>query len=110
MPVVFINGYVEGLDAPFFSTDDRAAMRHRRRPTWSSSATRTIGLAIGPARFAPSHDKREGFVEALGDELGLSEAEARGWIAEGLFTVEGGAAAARALSTGAPRPSCAART
>ena len=29
--------------------------------------------------------------------LGLSEAKARGWIAEGLFTVEGGAAAARAL-------------
>jgi alanine racemase len=96
MPVVFINGYVEELDGPFFSTDDRAAMRIAVSHLVQLGHT-TIGLAIGPARFAPSHNKREGFVEALGDELGLSESEARGWIAEGLFTVEGGAAAARAL-------------
>jgi LacI family repressor for deo operon, udp, cdd, tsx, nupC, and nupG len=68
MPVVFINGYVEGLSAPFFSTDDRAA---RIAVTHLSHlGRRTIGLAIGPARFVPSHHKREGFVEALRDELG----------------------------------------
>jgi LacI family repressor for deo operon, udp, cdd, tsx, nupC, and nupG len=96
MPVVFINGYVEGLAAPFFSTDDRASMRIAVSHLVQLGHT-TIGLAIGPARFAPSHNKREGFVEALGELLGLSEAKARGWIAEGLLTVEGGAAAARAL-------------
>ena len=96
IPVAFINGYVDGIGAPFFSTDDRAAMRIAVSHL-AQLGHRTIGLAIGPARFVPSHNKREGFVEALGEELGLSEAKARGWIAEGLFTVEGGAAAARAL-------------
>jgi alanine racemase len=96
MPVVFINGYVEGLAAPFFSTDDHAAMRIAVSHL-GQLGHRRIGLAIGPARFVPSHNKREGFVEALGDELELSEDTARGWIAEGLFTVEGGAAAARVL-------------
>ena len=96
MPVVFINGYVEGLAAPFFSTDDRAAVGIAVSHL-AELGHHTIGLAIGPARFVPSHNKREGFVEALCDELDLSEGEARGWIAEGLFTVEGGAAAARVL-------------
>jgi alanine racemase len=96
LPVVFVNGYAAGLDAPFLSTDDHEAMRlavshlvqlgHRR-----------IGLAIGQRRYVPAARKREGFVAALQDALGLSAREAEGWISETLFTVEGGAAAAREL-------------
>jgi LacI family repressor for deo operon, udp, cdd, tsx, nupC, and nupG len=96
MPVVFVNGYVGGVDAPFLSTDDRAAMGlavghlvqlgHRR-----------IGLAAGHARFMPSRRKREAFAAALSSSLGLGEAEAEGWVSEGLYTVEGGATATRRL-------------
>lgn len=96
MPVAFINGYAEDVDAPFLSTDDAAAMElavahlvqlgHRR-----------IGLATGPSRFVPSRRKRAGFVDALQRLLDLPEEEAASWVEEGLFTVEGGAAAARSL-------------
>lgn len=96
MPVVLINGYAEGLAAPFVSVDDREAavlavshlvqLGHRR-----------IGLATGPARYVPSARKREGFVDALVTHLGLSPNEAEGWIADALFTVEGGSAATRQL-------------
>lgn len=96
MPVVFINGYVAGLDAPFFSTDDRAAMliavSHLRQ-----LGHERIGLAVGPSRFSPSQNKRDGFIDALCSELKMSPAQARDWVAEGLFTVEGGAATTRAL-------------
>lgn len=96
LPVAFINGYVEGIPAPFFSTDDAAAteiavshlvqLGHRR-----------IGLATGPGRFTPSLRKRSGFVGALRRLLRLSLEEAESWVEESLFSVEGGASAARAL-------------
>ncbi|MDO7868874.1 LacI family DNA-binding transcriptional regulator [Nocardioides jiangxiensis] len=96
MPVAFINGYVEGIPAPFFSTDDAAAtelavahlvqLGHRR-----------IGLATGPGRFTPSLRKRAGFVAALNRLLGLTAQEAESWVEESLFTVEGGAASAASL-------------
>ncbi|WP_110180700.1 LacI family DNA-binding transcriptional regulator [Nocardioides solisilvae] len=96
LPCVFVNGYVEGLDAPFVSVDDVAAMELAVSHLAQLGHTR-IGLAIGPVRFMPSARKRAGFVAALGRALGLSEADAREWIEEGLFTVEGGAAATRNL-------------
>ncbi len=96
LPVVFINGYVAGIDAPFFSTDDHDAMAIAVRHLAQLGHSR-IGLAIGPARYVPAARKQEGFAAALGDVLGTTAAEARRWTAEGLFTVEGGAAAARQL-------------
>jgi alanine racemase len=96
LPVVFVNGYAPGIDAPFFSTDDHDAMAVAVRHLAQLGHTR-IGLAIGPGRYVPAARKQEGFVTALGDVLGLAASEARKWTAEGLFTVEGGAAAARQL-------------
>jgi LacI family repressor for deo operon, udp, cdd, tsx, nupC, and nupG len=96
LPVVFVNGYAVGIDAPFFSTDDHDAMAIAVRHLAQLGHTR-IGLAIGPGRYVPAARKQEGFVAALGDTLGLDAAEAQKWTAEGLFTVEGGAAAARQL-------------
>ena len=96
LPVVFVNGYAEGLDAPFLSTDEQAAaalavdhlagLGHRR-----------IGLAIGPSRYVPSLRKQEGFIGALGRALGQPADQAAGWIEESLYSVEGGAAAGRRL-------------
>lgn len=96
LPVVFINGYVKGIDAPFLSVDDRAAMHLAVSHLAQLGHTR-IGFAAGPARYMPSQRKREGFVAAMSQTLGLAEDEATGWIEEGLYTVEGGAAAARRL-------------
>ncbi len=96
LPVVFVNGYAAGIDAPFFSTDDHDAMTIAVRHLAQLGHTR-IGLAVGPGRYVPAARKQQGFVAALGDVLGLDASEAQEWTAEGLFTVEGGAAAARQL-------------
>jgi alanine racemase len=96
MPVVFVNGYAPGLDAPFFSTDDTESMELAVTHL-VQLGHRGIGLAIGPERFVPAARKIAGFVQALGRGLGLDEAAAREWVEEGLFNVEGGAAAARRL-------------
>ena len=96
LPVVFVNGYVAGVPAPFVSADDRVAMDIAVAHL-AALGHRRVGLAIGPSRFMPSARKHEGFVAALGTHLGLSATEARSWIAETIFSVEGGAAATEQL-------------
>ncbi|MFC4785654.1 LacI family DNA-binding transcriptional regulator [Nocardioides sp. MAHUQ-72] len=96
LPVVFVNGFAPGLDAPFLSTDDHEAMTLAVSHLVQLGHTR-IGLATGPNRYVPALRKREGFVAALGRSLGLAPAEAEGWIVEALYTLEGGAAATRDL-------------
>lgn len=96
LPVVFVNGYAAGLGAPFLSTDDHEAMRLAVSHL-AQLGHRRIGLAIGQRRYVPAARKRDGFVAALQASLGLKAREAEGWISETLFTVEGGAAAAREL-------------
>ena len=106
LPLVFVNGYAPDLAAPFISDDDVEAMNlavthlvqlgHRR-----------IGLAVGQERFVPVQRKRTGFVQVLDRLLGVPEDEALGWIAQSLFTLEGGAAAAsRLLAQGATAIVC----
>ncbi len=106
LPVVFINGFTPELTAPFISDDDQEAMElavshlvqlgHRR-----------IGLAVGQERFVPVQRKRAGFVAVLNRLLGLSEKEARGWVEQSLFTLEGGSAAGhRLLDRGATAVVC----
>lgn len=97
LPVVFVNGYVADIDAPFISCDDRAAMVLAVTHLAELGHER-IGLAIGPKRYMPSARKQEGFAVVL-KEVGLASSveEAQDWIVESLFTVEGGASAARAL-------------
>lgn len=96
MPVVFVNGYLDGLDAPFLSTDDHEAMRLSVSHLTQLGHTR-IGLAIGPARYMPAWRKQEGFVAAMVAATGIDTEAARDLIEETVFTVEGGAAASRRL-------------
>ncbi|WP_152627330.1 LacI family DNA-binding transcriptional regulator [Streptacidiphilus melanogenes] len=96
VPFVMINGYSEKVAAPFISPDDRAAMWMAVRHLAGLGHER-IGLAVGPSRFVPVLRKEEGFVTALGEVLGLSEAQSRDLIQHSLFTVEGGQAAANVL-------------
>jgi DNA-binding LacI/PurR family transcriptional regulator len=94
LPIVLVNGYAEGIEAPFISCDDRtagdlavshlAALGHRK-----------IGLITGPDRYFPVKRKIEGYRAAMA-RLGLPEA-----ISLSLFSVEGGdAAASRLLEQG----------
>lgn len=91
MPLVLVNGYVDGLDAAFLSVDDAAAaalavehlvaLGHRR-----------IGLAVGPERYVPVIRKTAGFLQAISRAGGVE-----GLIETTLFTLEGGRAATRRL-------------
>jgi alanine racemase len=95
LPVVFVNGYADDIDAPFISDDDVEAMELAVSHLVLLSH-RAIGLAVGPARFVPSIRKITGFVAAMERHLG-ADCGAREWVEESLFTLEGGHAGARRL-------------
>ena len=96
LPIVLINGFVAGIEAPFISCDDRAAgdlavshliaLGHQR-----------IGLISGPERFLPVQRKLAGFRGSMTRQLGLSTADLEPLVSLSLFGVEGGAAAAGRL-------------
>jgi DNA-binding LacI/PurR family transcriptional regulator len=94
LPIVLVNGYTEGVDAPFISNDDVASMELSVGHLAELGHTR-IGLAVGPRRFTTVLRKIAGFREAMRRRLGLEDVE--GWIESTLFTVEGGSAAAERL-------------
>lgn len=89
VPFVLINGYNEGISAPFVSPDDRAAARMAARHLTALGHQR-IGLATGPRRFVPAQRKTEGFLAELGPQ-------ATERVRHTLFSVEGGHAAAGSL-------------
>jgi DNA-binding LacI/PurR family transcriptional regulator len=94
LPIVLINGYADGIDAPFVSNDDVASMElavshlvalgHRR-----------IGLAVGPQRFVPVIRKVQGFERAMRSLAGVDDTD--DLVEWTLFSLEGGHAAALAL-------------
>jgi LacI family transcriptional regulator, repressor for deo operon, udp, cdd, tsx, nupC, and nupG len=96
LPIVLVNGYTEGIDAPFLSTDDRAAMDVAVQHL-VSLGHRYIGLATGPDRFVPVRRKREGFLAAMAKHLGTEEEQAELLIEVTMFTQHGGYAAGEAL-------------
>jgi alanine racemase len=93
LPVAFINGYMEGVEAPFVSCDDRAAgelaVRHL-----ASLGHRRIGLISGPGRFLPVQRKLAGYRETMRELFGASDDDL---VELSLFGVEGGDAAAGRL-------------
>jgi LacI family repressor for deo operon, udp, cdd, tsx, nupC, and nupG len=107
LPIVLVNGYMEGLEAPFVSIDERgaadsavahlAALGHRR-----------IGLISGPDRFQPVQRKIAGYRDAMRRLLGVADREMDDLIAlSPWYGVEGGeAAAARLLDRGVTAVVC----
>ena len=101
LPIVLINGYVPGIEAPFISCDDRAAaelavshlvaLGHRR-----------IGLISGPDRFLPVQRKLAGFRATMTRLLGVTEAELERSLARCRCSAwrAGAAAAGRLLDRG----------
>lgn len=88
VPIVLVNGHLDGLDAPFVSTDDvqaaRTAVEHLR-----SLGHRRIGCAMGPARYVTSQRKVAGFRQAAGAGADL--------VVHSVYSVEGGHAATETL-------------
>jgi LacI family transcriptional regulator, repressor for deo operon, udp, cdd, tsx, nupC, and nupG len=104
LPIVLVNGYMEGVDAPFISNDDVASMELAVSHLVALGHTR-IGLALGPQRFVPVLRKVAGFRDAMRRHLQLEQVEP--WVEYSLFSVEGGAAAAdRLVSAGATAVIC----
>src|SRR6185436_18906286 len=79
LPIVLVNGFAEGIEAPFISCDDRtagdlavshlAALGHKK-----------IGLITGPDRYFPVKRKIEGYRAAMRRLVGLSDKEIDGMI------------------------------
>src|SRR5919198_1466747 len=65
IPLVLVNGCVDGVDAVFLSDDDHTAMSLAVAHLASLGHER-IGLAVGPERYVPVIRKVEGFVQAVG--------------------------------------------
>ncbi|WP_250007717.1 LacI family DNA-binding transcriptional regulator [Actinoplanes sp. M2I2] len=101
LPIVLMNGYAEGIEAPFVSCDERlagdlavthlVALGHRR-----------IGMISGPNRFIGTQRKLAGYRQAIKRELGIAESALDDYVSLTLFGVEGGEVAAdRLLAMGA---------
>lgn len=94
LPIVLFNGYLNGVNAPFVSTDDaqgvREAMTHL-----VAHGHRRIGLAAGPPRYINVVRKVSGFRAASTDLLGVNDVD--DLISHASFSVKGGEAAATEL-------------
>ncbi len=95
LPILLVNGSRPDLPVPCISTDDEGAVRTAVNHLASLGHTR-FGLAVGPSRFVPVERKVLGFRAAM-----ESDPRIKGVEEYGLFSVEGGhAAAARLLDAG----------
>ena len=101
LPVVFVNGYLSGVEAPFISCDEyeagQLAVAHLH-----SLGHRRIGLISGPERFLPVQRRLAGYRTAIAAR-GLDEfVELSMW-----FSVESGhAAVGRLLDRGVTAIAC----
>jgi DNA-binding LacI/PurR family transcriptional regulator len=101
IPLVLVNGYVEGLDAVFVSDDDHTAMSLAVGHLASLGHTH-IGLAVGPDLYTPAIRKAAGFTQAVETIGGIEPL-----IEHALFTIQGGrAAAGRLIDHGATALVC----
>ncbi|GAA2558255.1 LacI family DNA-binding transcriptional regulator [Winogradskya consettensis] len=96
LPIVLINGYADGLDAPFISCDDRLAGELAVNHLVALGHER-IGFVSGPHRFLNVQRKLEGYRTAMRRELGVRDKELDDLVALTLFGVEGGEVAAGQL-------------
>lgn len=98
LPIVLVNGYLEGVEATFISNDDHASVDLAVSHLAQLGHTR-IGLALGQRRYTPVIRKVEGFKQAMRrhvDET-LTDEALEELVQCTVFTVEGGAGAAETL-------------
>ncbi len=98
MPIVLVNGYLQGVDAPFVSADDAAAV-DLAVGHLADLGHHRIGLAMGPPRYTPATRRITGFHAAMRRHLHgrVAPAEVDSLVETTSYRIEGGAAAAHAL-------------
>lgn len=96
LPIVFVNGWLPGIDAPFISSDEHVAMELAVSHL-AALGHRRIGFASGPERFLVVQRKLDGFGAAAKARLGLADHELDDLVELSMFGVAGGAAAAERL-------------
>jgi DNA-binding LacI/PurR family transcriptional regulator len=96
LPVVFVNGWMPGVKAPFISSDEYAAM-DLAVSHLVALGHRRIGFASGPERFLVVQRKLAGYRTTMKAQLGLTDDEVEELVELSIFGVEGGAAAAQRL-------------
>ena len=88
LPIVLVNGYLEGIDAPFISNDDVASMDLAVSHLVSLGHTQ-IGLALGPRPLRAGHPQdRRASARRCTRRLGATTSSEL--IERTLFSVEGG--------------------
>ncbi|WP_020391607.1 LacI family DNA-binding transcriptional regulator [Kribbella catacumbae] len=96
LPVVFVNGWLPGVEAPFISCDEYAAMELAVSHLVALGHKR-IGFASGPERFTVVQRKLAGYRTTMKAQLGLTDADLDELVELSMFGVEGGHAAAQRL-------------
>ncbi|MFF5078691.1 LacI family DNA-binding transcriptional regulator [Actinoplanes sp. NPDC000266] len=96
LPIVLVNGYAEGIEAPFVSCDDRLAGDLAVTHLVTLGHTR-IGMISGPHRFISTQRKLAGYRQAMQRELGVADTAVDPLVSLTLFGVEGGEVAADRL-------------
>lgn len=96
LPVVFVNGWLPSVEAPFVSSDEYAAMEQAVTHL-VDLGHRRIGFASGPERFIVVQRKLAGYRTSMKAQLGLSDEDLNPMVALSMFGVEGGEAAGRQL-------------
>lgn len=94
IPLVLVNGYRTGVEAAFVLSDDDAAIELALRHL-VELGHRRIGLAVGQPQYVPVRDKVAAFRRIAGELLPDLDLDA--FVVTSLFSVEGGALAARRL-------------
>ena len=94
LPIVLVNGFVPGIDAPFISCDDAAAIEMSMQHLVDLGHQR-IGLAVGPDRYVPVARKIAAFTAFQRDRLGAIDASSL--VTSTTFSLDGGALAAGVL-------------
>ena len=104
LPIVLVNGYHEGIDAPFISNDDVASMELSVNHL-VQLGHKQIGLAIGPDRYVPVIRKVQGFRAQMKSLLGRDDVDEL--VERTMFSVEGGdTAGARLIERGCTAVVC----
>ena len=109
VPVVLVNGPLEGSGAAAVSTDDAVTMELAVRHL-AHMGHRRIGLALGQGRYTTVARKQAAFVAAMRAHVGadLSPSALETLVAHTMYSLEGGSlAAARLLDAGATAVVCA---
>ncbi|MET0418846.1 MAG: substrate-binding domain-containing protein, partial [Actinoplanes sp.] len=96
LPIVLVNGFAEGIEAPFVSCDERLAGDLAVTHLVSLGHQR-IGMISGPHRFISTQRRLEGYRTAMKREARVPDSSVDDLVSLTLFGVEGGEVAAERL-------------